>query len=387
MRLQQVFNSPNPWGGGGNSGGNKPQGPSGGGNPWGGGNGTGNGGGRPSQGGGNNDDFVARMRQQARRPSGGGSGGGSSLIVFGIIVLVIGVIAYNSVYQVQQGRQAVVTRFGEFNRVEGPGLKFKIPNPVETAEIVNVSLVRETNIGFEDRNGRRMNNQAESLMLTGDQNIVDIDVTIQWRAADSKDYLFNVRDPEATVKIAAESALREVVGRTEIQQALSVGREKIELETAALLQQTLDEYQAGIDIERVQLQNVQAPDAVREAFEDVQKAQQDRDKAANKAEAYYNQIIPQAKGQADKIINEAKEFAEQERKRAEGEAQRFNDILSAYQENPAVTRERIFLDTMTEVYSNGQTLIIDSEGGGSSTLQYLPLPGLNQAPGQQHQQR
>lgn len=319
---------------------------------------------------------MTRARRHAQRRGGQGGPGGSGmgrLIALGAIVLVGGWFALNSVYQVQPGEQAVVKRFGERARIEGPGLQFKLPSPFETVAKVSVAKVRETTVGFSEnpRNAAR----SDSLMITGDQNIVDMRVNVQWRAARPEDYLFNVDDPVQTVQIAAESAVREVVGRTPIQDALSIGRQRIEIATLELLQDTLNQYQAGIDIDEVQLQNVQPPKEVKQAFDDVQSAQQDRDKAANKAEAYRNQRIPEARGNAERIRNGALAYFQRETKRAEGEAQRFIELLSAYREAPAITRERIFLDTMQEVYGNGRTLIIDG-ANGASPLPYLPLPGL-----------
>lgn len=362
-----------------NSGGG--QGPWGnpGGNQGGGSNGNGGRGQSPWGGGSNGsgpEDFVTRARRQAaRRPGGsGGSGQGiGPLIALGGLALLVIWIALNSIYQVQPGEQAVVKRFGELNRVEGPGLQFKLPSPIESVAKVSVAQVRETTVGFSDN--PRNANRSDSLMITGDQNIVDMRVNVQWRAARPEDYLFNVDDPVQTVQIAAESAVREIVGRTPIQDALSIGRERIEIATLELLQDTLNQYQAGIDIDEVQLQNVQPPQEVKQAFDDVQSAQQDRDKAANKAEAYRNQRIPEARGESERIRNGALSYFERETKRAQGEAQRFIELLSAYRENPEITRERIFLDTMQEVYGNGRTLIIDGNNGANA-LPFLPLPGL-----------
>lgn len=297
------------------------------------------------------------------------------LIFLGGLALLIIWVGFNSIYQVQPGEAAVVKRFGERNRVEGPGLQFKLPSPLESVTKVSVAQVRETTVGFSEN--PRNANRSDSLMITGDQNIVDMRVNVQWRAARPENYLFNVDDPVQTVQIAAESAVREIVGRTPIQDALSIGRERIEIATLELLQETLNQYQAGIDIDEVQLQNVQPPKEVKQAFDDVQSAQQDRDKAANKAEAYRNQRIPEARGNAERIRNGALSYFERETKRAQGEAQRFIELLSAYRENPKITRERIYLDTMQQVYGNGKTLVIDS-ANGASALPYLPLPALTE---------
>jgi membrane protease subunit HflK len=359
-----------PWGGGGGGG----SGGSGGGGPWGRGGGGSGGGPRPPD----FEDFIKKGQDRFRTIMPGGSGGlGKAawlLIGVGIIIAWL----FTGLYRVQTNEQGVVLRFGQWVQTTEPGLNWHLPWPIETALTPSVTSVQQIDIGFvaagNDRaRSARRDIEEESLMLTGDQNIIDIDFTVQWKIADAGQYLFNIRDPEATVKIAAESAMREIIGRTDIQPALTEARGTVESEARILLQATLDEYEAGIEITELALQDVQPPRAVIDAFNDVLRAQQDRDRARNEADRYRNDILPRARGEALRTVQEAEAYKEQLENQAEGEAQRFLSVFRAYQQNPDVTRQRMYLETMQDVISNTDKVILDNQGGSGGAIPYLPL--------------
>ncbi len=369
-----------PWGGG----------SGGGGGPWGGGgrnNGPGGGGGRGggpfgSGGGGGGGqrppDFEDAIRQGQERlksmlPGGGFGGRGIALAV--IVVLAIWLMS--GFYRVQSDQQGVVLRFGEWVATTQPGLNWHLPYPIETARTPSVERVNQIDIGFR-RVGETQSRSVdeESLMLTGDQNIIDIDFSVQWRISDAGQYLFNIRDPEGTVKIAAESAMREIIGRTDIQPALTEARAEIETNTQRLLQEMLDAYGSGILVTGIRLQDVQPPQQVVDAFSDVQRANQDRDRLRNEALSYRNDIIPRARGEAQKIIQDAEGYRERLITEAEGEADRFSQVLEAYLQSPDVTRNRMYLETMQNVYSRTNKVLMD--GMTSGAIPYLPLNELRQ---------
>ena len=209
-------------------------------------------------------------------------------------------------------------------------------------------------------------------MLTGDQNIIDIDFTVLWKIADAGRYLFNIRNPDATVKATAESAMREIIARTDIQPALTEGRQDIEQKTRERMQIILESYEAGIEITQVQLQQVQPPQPVLDAFDDVQRSLQDRDRLRNEADAYRNDILPRARGEAQRMIQGAQAYRERLINEADGEAQRFISVFTAYKQNPEVTRRRMYLETMQGIFSRTDTVILDNKGGGGA-IPYLPL--------------
>ena len=359
-----------PWGGGGSGGG-----------PWGGrgGGGRGNGsGGGPFGGGGGSQqppDFEeairkAQERMKAYLPGGGMGGKGIALLV----AIAIGVWLLTGFYRVQTDQQGVVLRFGEWVNTTRPGLNWHIPYPIESVRTPSVEQINQINVGFRAVGNSQRDVEEESLILTGDQNIIDIDFSVQWKIADAGKYLFNIRAPGDTVKIAAESALREIIGRTDIQPALTEARAEIEGKTKDLLQQILDGYEAGILITGIKLQNVQPPQQVVDAFNDVQRALQDRDRLRNEAQAYRNDIIPKARGEAQKMIQGAEAYRERIINEAEGQAQRFTQVLSAYEESPEVTKKRMYLETMQNVYSRTDKVIMDA--GTSNAIPYLPLDEL-----------
>lgn len=354
----------------------------GGGGPWGGGGsgGSSNGGGPWGRGGGGGGQKPPDLEEIIRRgqdrfkgflPSGGvgGMGLGAILIVAFVLWMATGL------YRVQPDEQGVVLQFGKWVTTTQPGLRWHLPYPIETVETPSVENIQAIDIGFRSVGADRSRSQRrdvieESLMLTGDQNIIDIDFTVQWKIADAGKFLFNIRDQEATVKIAAESAMREIIGRTDIQPALTEARQDVESNTRNLLQSMLNEYEAGIEITQVQLQDVLPPAAVIDAFDDVQRARQDLDRLRNEADAYRNDVLPRARGEAQRMIQEAQGYRERLENEAEGEAQRFLSVYTAYKDNPEVTKRRMYLETMQNVLGDIDKVIMDQ---GQGVVPYLPL--------------
>jgi len=292
----------------------------------------------------------------------------------------------NGFYTVAADEVGVVLRFGAYNRTTQPGLNYHLPGPIERVLTPSVTRVNRTEIGYRSAEGTAIRAAAsrqlpeEALMLTGDENIVDINFAVFWVIKDAKAYLFNIRRPDDTVKSAAESAMREVIGETPIAQALAEGRGKIETDTHSLLQGILDAYGAGIEITQVQLQRVDPPGPVIDAFRDVQRALADREKLRNQAEAYRNDIVPKARGAAAAIAQEAEAYRAEIIARAQGDAARFTSVYNAFKASQDVTAQRLYLETMEEVLKNSNKVIIDkSAQGGSGVLPYLPLPALGGA--------
>ncbi len=363
MPWQSSGGSGGPWGGG-----DKNSGPGGGG-PWGQGGGAGGGGQRPPD----IEEAIRKGQERLRSAIPGGLGGGRGLSI--VILILLALWGASGFYRVQADEQGVVLRFGKWIN-EGnpaqPGLHWRLPYPIETVYTPSVERLSAMDVGMTTISGNRTRDiPEESLMLTGDQNIIDIDFTVIWKIRDAGRFLFNIRDPEATVKITAESAMREIIGQTDIQRALTESRQAIEIDSRILLQKLLDEYQAGIEITQVQLQQVQPPAPVKASFDDVQAALQDRDRARNLAEAYRNKILPEARGNAQRVIQEAEGYKEQQLNAAEGEAQRFLTVLNAYQVAPELTRQRMYLETMEKVLQRTDKVIMGEQN--QNILPYLPL--------------
>ena len=371
-----------PWGGGGGGSGGGPG--SGGGGPWGGGGGSG-GGPRPPD----LEEMIRRGQDRFKSmiPGGSGKGFSSKGIIVAILVAIIA-WGFTGWYRVQTNQQGVVLQFGKWVSTTEPGLHWHLPYPIETVLLPEVTSVQQIDIGFrfigDRRSGQKRTLPEESLMVTGDQNIIEIQFTVQWRIADAGLYLFRIRDPEQTVKIAAESAMREIIGRTDILPALGEARGQVETDTRILLQATLDEYEAGIEITGLVLQQVQPPAPVIDAFNDVQRALQDRDRLKKEAEAYQRDIIPRARGEAVRMIQEGTAYKERLVQEAEGEAQRFLEVYQAYKINPEVTRRRMYLETIQKVLTNTDKVIM--EGGGQGVVPYLPLNELRRDSGQKQTQ-
>lgn len=344
-----------------------------GGGPWGSGpsGGSGGGGPRPPD----LEDIIRQGQDRFKRLLPGGIGGSGRGFVIILLLVAVGWLA-SGFYRVQPDQQGVVLRFGKWVNTTQPGLNWHVPYPIESVLTPGVTKIQAIDIGFRSLGGDRDRSQRrdvseESLMLTGDQNIIDIDFTVQWKIADAGQFLFNIRNPEATVKIAAESAMREIIGRTDIQPALTEARQDIELKTRDLLQSILNEYEAGIEITQIQLQNVQPPAPVIDSFDNVQRARQDLDRLRNEADAYRNDVLPRARGEAQRMIQGAQAYKERLLNEAEGEAARFLSVYAAYKENPEVTKRRMYLETMQGVLSGTDKVILDR--GGSGVVPYLPL--------------
>jgi modulator of FtsH protease HflK len=353
-----------------------------GGGPWGGGN-RGNGAGPGPRGRPQPPDFEELLRRGQDRfrrvlPPGGFSG---RRWIAGILILIVVLWVASGIYTVDPDEVGVVLRFGAYNRTTEPGLNYHLPGPIEKVLTPSVTRVNRTEIGYRNAEGPRGSATRqvpeEALMLTGDENIVDINFTVFWVIKDAKAYLFNIRNPDATVKSAAESAMREVIGETPIAQALAEGRGKIETDTHGLLQSILDDYGAGIEVTQLQLLKVDPPGPVIDAFRDVQRALADRERLRNEAEAYRNDIVPKARGAAAAIKQEAEAYRQEIIARSQGDADRFTSVYNSFKAAKDVTLQRLYLETMEEILRNSQKVIIDkSAEGGSGVLPYLPLPAL-----------
>lgn len=364
------------------------QGGGGGGGPWGSGGGTGggrggsndpwgNGRGPRRSGGGQTpppeiDELIRQASERFRKMVPGGFGGG----MIALLVLV-GVVIWGltGIYTVGQAERGVVLRFGKHVRDEPPGLHYHLPYPIETVILPMVTRENRIEFGLETfPNGQTRLDTAASLMLTGDENIIDIQFSVVWVIKDPAAYLFNVRNPDETVRWAAESAMREVVGQMPLQRALTDGRGDIEARTRTILQGLMDEYGSGIEIRRLQVQKNAPPSEVGDAFSQVQRARQQRDQKRLEAETRRNQIIPVARGERAAMIEAAEAYKESVVLNATGDAERFSAIHGAYKGNPGVTRSRIYIETMEQVFKNANKLVTDSNGSG--VVPYLALPEL-----------
>jgi len=360
-----------PWGGSGGGGG----GPWGGQRPTGGGGGGGLGGGQQP----NIEEMLRRSQDRVRNIIPGGFRSPPAIIL--ILAILIGLWLLSGFYRVQETQRGVPLLFGDWSgNVTDPGLRWWPPSPIGEVLTPGVTQINRMNIGFRDdtdlggRGGPVRDVLNESLMLTSDQNIADIDFTVQWRISNAGEYLFNIRDPEETVKAAAESAMREIVGQTALDDLLTSAREGVQDETQTLLQGILNEYGAGIAIERVQLQKAEAPAPVIDSFNDVQRARQDKERRQNEAESYRNQIVPKARGEAAGIIQEATAYRDRVIKEGQGEASRFDQIYKSFKAAPEVTRRRLYIETLRDVLEKADKIIIDSNAeGGQGVVPYLPL--------------
>ena len=301
-----------------------------------------------------------------------------------MILIAIAIWGATGIYRVQPDEQGIVLRFGEFVRTTPDGLHYHLPFPIETVVKPKVTRENQVEVGIRTSGQSTVGRGSvgrdvpeESLMLTGDENIVDVDFSVQWVISDAADYLFNIENQESTVKAVAESAMREVVGSSKLEQILTQGREQNEQAVRDLMQLTLDEYGAGILIRRVQLQKVDPPEAVIDAFRDVQAARADQERFRNEAEAYTNRILPAARGEAAQMIEAAEAYKNSVIADAEGQASRFNSIYEEYTKAPEVTRQRMYLETIERVYGGMDKIIIDQNNENSSgVVPYLPLDQL-----------
>ncbi len=344
---------------------------SGGGGPW----------GQMPQGGPNQPDLEELLKRGGDRlkqvmPQGSGLPGPIVMLVAVVLAAIVGFYAFT--FKVDPDEVGVVMRFGRVHRQEPPGLHFRLPPPIEEVRKPKVTKVNIIEVGMSSGLSARGYSSVtrevpeESLMLTGDENIVDIHFVVQWRIKDAQKYLFNLQNPDRTVKDVAESAMREVVGQSNIQPILTEARQKTEQSVLKIMQEVLDSYNAGIKVDEVRLQKVDPPTQVIEAFRDVQAARADRERLQNEAAAYASKVIPEARGEAERILQAARGYREQTVAEANGQTARFLKVLDEYKKAPDVTRKRIYLETMERVLGGVDKIIIDPKAG-PGVIPYLPL--------------
>ena len=300
--------------------------------------------------------------------------GGGAILLVGLVLLVW---LASGFYIVVEGQRGVVLTFGKFSEVTNAGLRWRIPYPVQSHEIVDLTGVRTVEIGY--RNNVKTKVLRESLMLTDDENIIDIQFAVQYVLKDPMDYLFNNRRPEDTVLQAAETAIREIVGQSKMDFVLYEGREQIAIAAQKLTQEILDRYKTGIAISKITMQNAQPPEQVQAAFDDAVRAKQDLERQKSEGQAYFNDVVPKARGSASRLQEEANGYRQRVVANAEGEASRFNQVLLEYTKAPAVTRDRMYIDTMQQILSSTSKIMVDVRAG--SQMLYLPLDKLMQQSG------
>ena len=297
-----------------------------------------------------------------------------ALKIMACVILLIATVFWlgTGVYSVEEGQTGVVMTFGRFSNFAAPGINWRMPWPIQSHEVVNVSQVRTVEVGY--RNTLRNKKLDEALMLTNDENIVDIQFAVQYKLKDAADWVFNNRDQEDMVRQVAESAIREVVGSKKMDFVLYEGRDQIAQDALRLMQEIFDQYRSGVLVTNVTMQGVQPPEQVQAAFDDAVKAGQDRERLKNEGQAYANDVIPRARGAAARLKEEAEAYKQKVIANAEGDASRFRQIVSEYQKAPVVTRDRMYLETMQQIFANTTKLMIDSRTGNN--LLYLPLDKL-----------
>jgi len=351
--------------------------------PWGGGGGD-------NQGPPDLDEVVKKMQDKfgalfgrggsGQTPGGGGGrGGGISSAGIGLILVVAALVwAVAGIYTVEEGRRAVVLQFGKYIKTTMPGLQW-VPPIIQTYDIVDIENVRDARIGYrsEGATGRRSASiEEESLMLTQDENIVDIHLAVQYKIKSASDYLFNVKDPDDTLRQATESGLREIIGKNNMDFVLTQGRSEIAARVQELIQAILDRYGTGLLVTSVNMQDAQPPEPVQAAFDDAVKAREDEERLKNEAEAYANDIIPRARGKAARAEEDALAYKDQVIAQAKGESARFLQILAEYKKAPEVTRKRLYIDAMESVMTKTTKVLIDVKDGNN--LMYLPLDKMMQ---------
>jgi modulator of FtsH protease HflK len=339
------------------------------------------------------EEFLRRSQDRLRNVLPGGNLGGKGLLI--ILLGALFLWSLTGIFTVNPDELGVVLRFGKYTRDAKPGLNYHLPYPIESVLIPKVTRINRTDVGIRGDDLRRTapgrDLLEESLMLTGDENIVDVDFSVFWlvKPDGAGDYLFNIQNPEGTVKAVAESAMREVVGRSEIQPIMTGARQTIETGVQDLMQRTLDSYGAGIQVNAVQLQKVDPPAQVIDAFRDVQAATSDAERAQNEAQTYANRVVPEARGRAAQITQAADAYKAQAVAEATGQTARFLQVYEQYKKAPDVTRERMYLETMERLFGGTDKIILDSGIQGSGVVPYLPLDQLGrpqaQRPGTQPQ--
>jgi membrane protease subunit HflK len=360
----------------------------GGGGPWGTGGGKGPWGSGPQSSGPTPPDLEEMLRRgqdKLRRFLPGGSLGGRGFALLALALIALW--GFSGFFRVEPDELGVVLRFGKDVREVQPGLNYHLPYPIETVLTPKALRVNKIDIGMRTSEDTRRGTGVrfvpeESLMLTGDENIVDVNFSVLWKVKPTGvgDYLFNIQNPEGTVKAVAESAMREVIGRSEIQPILTGARQTIETAVQDLMQKTLDNYGAGIFVQQVQLQKVDPPTQVIDAFRDVQAARADLERLQNEAQTYANRVVPEARGKVAQITQAAEAYRQQTVAEATGQTSRFLKIYEQYKKAPAVTRERMYLETMERVLGGADKIIIDSGKDGTGVVPYLPLNELARQP-------
>ena len=353
MNVNKNNNDNNPWESGGN-------------NPWGGG----------SSGNKDLEDSIKKAKEKFGKFKIGGPRNISILIIVALIIWLA-----TGFYRVEPDEQGIELLFGKWNQVTTePGLHYFFPTPFGKTMTPKVESIRKINVGYRSAselgfssNSSDRNVLEESLMLTGDQNIVDVNFTVLYKIKDAGKFLFKLRNPETTVKDMSESVMREIVGQRDLEFLLTGGRQEVEQVVRSDLQDILDEYESGILVQSIQLQSVNPPALVIDAFDEVQRARQDKEKLVNEANSYMNKIVPNARGDAAKLVQEATAYKEQVIKQAEGVAQNFIDVYNSYKVTKYVTRQRIYLETLTEVLEGPNKIILDSTGEGQGVVPYLPI--------------
>ncbi|WP_455199168.1 FtsH protease activity modulator HflK [Kaarinaea lacus] len=345
--------------------------------PWGGGRGG------KDQGPPDLDEVVRNLQKKfggifggGKGGTGGGGGGKGGSLSLGLIgAILIAVWGFSGLYTVEEGTRGVVLQFGQYNKTTMPGLHW-YPRFIQSVEVVDIEQIRGMSIGFRSGTSARATTVGstvgrESLMLTQDENIVDVKLAVQYKVKSASDYLFKVLDPETTLRQAIESAIREIIGKNKMDFILREGRSEITARARELIQTILDRYETGLQVTTVNLQDAQPPEQVQDAFADAVKAREDQVRVTNEAEAYANDIIPKARGNAARQLAEANAYKEQVIAEATGEASRFSQVLAEYKKAPKVTRKRLYLEAVESVMSNSSKVMVDVKGGGN--LLFLPL--------------
>lgn len=323
------------------------------------------------------EDMIRRAQSNFNGVMPGGIGGGS--VIGLILIAILALWAASGLYVVQPGENAVIQRFGAWDRTQAdPGLGYHLPAPIETRSIVNVEEIQNLTIGFSqgsNRSGQTSRREilAESLMLTSDRNIVDLHLIIQWNIKSAEDFLFNIRGQENTIKKVAESAIREIAGQTDMFPIITTGRAGVAQRTQDIIQNNLDAYKSGVNITQVLIDKAEVHPEVQGAFQDVQSAKQDAEDVQNRAEAYRSDIIPKARGRAIQMLQQAEAYKRSTIAKSNGEAERFISVYNAYLKGKDVTKERIYIETMEEVLRNASKIILDQGGQGNGVVPYLPL--------------
>ena len=330
------------------------------------------------------EEWIERLQQRLNRFLRGSWGSGSGLALIGLVL--VGVWLASGIYRVLPDEQGVVTRFGAFDRTTASGLHYHLPYPIEAVLTPKVTIINRADVGMRVFSesavfgiGRSSDSlrdiPEESLMLTGDENIVDVDFSVFWVIEEAPDFLFNIQNPIGTVRAVAESTMREVIGKNKLQPVLTGDRQRVEEDVKVLMQKTLDNYGAGISITQVKMQKVDPPSAVIDSFRDVQAARADQERARNEAMAYGNRVVPEARGEAAKLKQDAEAYRERIIAESEGEALRFLAVYNEYRSAPEVTRRRLFLESMERVLEKSDKIILDPKNN-SGVVPYLPLDRL-----------